>query len=61
MFSLQQNWRTRRWNRFCLEAGGGRWGRWGSLGGEVVQTMYTPVSKCKNDKIKERKEKNHLT
>jgi hypothetical protein len=24
---------------------------------EVAQTMYTPVSKCKNDKIKE-KEKN---
>jgi hypothetical protein len=25
--------------------------------GEVVQTMYTYVSKCKNDKIKGRKEK----
>jgi hypothetical protein len=24
---------------------------------EVVQTMYTHVSKCKNDKIKERKKK----
>jgi hypothetical protein len=23
--------------------------------GEVAQTMYTNVSKCKNDKIKERK------
>jgi hypothetical protein len=40
-FSLQQNQRTRGWNRFCLEA-------WG----EVAQTMYTHVSKCKNDKIK---------
>jgi hypothetical protein len=24
-------------------------------GGEVAQTMYTYVSKCKNDKIKEKK------
>jgi hypothetical protein len=30
---------------FCLEAGGG--------GGErVAQTVYTHISKCKNDKIK---------
>jgi hypothetical protein len=41
MFSLQQNWRTRGWNRFCSEVGIG-----------VAQTMYTHVSKCKNDKIK---------
>jgi hypothetical protein len=41
MLSLQQNWRTRRWNRFCPKVGedGGR------------QIMYTHVSKCKNDKI----------
>jgi hypothetical protein len=26
-------------------------------GGEVAQTMYTHMSKCKNDKIKERKKK----
>jgi hypothetical protein len=47
MFSLQQNKRTRGLIRFCLEverrAGGG--------GGEVAQTMYTHVSKYKNDKI----------
>jgi hypothetical protein len=24
-------------------------------GGEVAQTMYTHISKCKNDKIKQRK------
>jgi hypothetical protein len=45
-FSLQQNWRTSGRNRFCPEAGG----KWGE--GEVAQTMYTHVSKCKNDKIK---------
>jgi hypothetical protein len=26
-------------------------------GGEVAQTMYTHISKCKNDKIKERKKR----
>jgi hypothetical protein len=40
MFSLQQNLRTRGWNRFSLEVG---WG--GSVGtarsGEGAQTMYT--------------------
>jgi hypothetical protein len=42
-FSLQQNQR-RGQNRFCLEASGGRgWHR---------QSMYTHVSKCKNDKVK---------
>jgi hypothetical protein len=40
MFSLQQNTRTRGWNRFCLEAGG-----------RGLQIMCTYVSKCKNDKI----------
>jgi hypothetical protein len=50
MFSLQQNWRTKGWNRFCTEAGGGRGGR----SGEADQTMYTHVSKHKNDKRKEK-------
>jgi hypothetical protein len=40
MFSLQQNWRTREQNRFCLEAG---------VGG-MAQTMHTIVSKCKSVK-----------
>jgi hypothetical protein len=31
-------------------------GRWG-VAGKVAQTMYTHVSKCKNDKIKEEKKK----
>jgi hypothetical protein len=44
MFSLQQNRRVKGQIRFCPEAGGG--GR---------QRMYTRVSKCKNDIIKERK------
>jgi hypothetical protein len=41
----------------------GQEGRTGSAGGEggrweeVAQTMYTHVSKCKNDKTKERKKK----
>jgi hypothetical protein len=39
MFSLQQNQRTRGQNRFCPE-----------VGGKVAQTMYTYVSKCKNEK-----------
>jgi hypothetical protein len=38
MFSLQQNWRTRGWNRFCPKRGG-RWPK-------------DCKSKCKNDKIK---------
>jgi hypothetical protein len=46
--------RTRGRNRFYLQAW---WGR----GGGVAQTMYTHVSKCKNDKIKERKPKRILT
>jgi hypothetical protein len=44
LFSLQQNQGTRVWNRFCPEEEHG--------GGEVAQTMYAHVSKCKNDKIK---------
>jgi hypothetical protein len=43
MSYLQQNWRTRERNSFCPEAGEGR---------ELAQTMYTHVSKCKNNKIK---------
>jgi hypothetical protein len=49
MFSLQQNPRTRGRNRFCLEAVG--------VGREVAQTMYTHVSKCKNDKVKGERKK----
>jgi hypothetical protein len=40
MFSLQQNLRTRRWNRFCPEVWRGR------------GIMYTYGSKCKNGKNK---------
>jgi hypothetical protein len=50
MFSLQQNQRTRGQYRFCLEAAGG-----GGKVEEVTQIMHTHVSKCKNNKIKERK------
>jgi hypothetical protein len=42
MYYHQQNWGTRGQNRFCLEVGVG----------EVAQTMYTHLSKCKNDKMK---------
>jgi hypothetical protein len=49
-FSLQQNQRTGGRNRFCLEVGGGG-------GRDVAQTMYTYVSKCKNDKIFKKKSK----
>jgi hypothetical protein len=49
MFSLQQDGRSRRQNRFCTEPGGKGGGE------EVTQTMHTHVSKCKNDKIKEGK------
>jgi hypothetical protein len=45
-FSLQQNRRTRGWNRVCPEVC-----VWGSK-----QTIYTHMNKCKNDKMKERKE-----
>jgi hypothetical protein len=48
MFSLQQNRRTRGWNRFCpLFQGQG-----GKEGEEVAKTMYIHVSKCKNDFLK---------
>jgi hypothetical protein len=53
MFSLQQNWRRKGWNRFWVEA------RWG-VKGKVPQTMYIPESKSKNDKI-EREKKNKRT
>jgi hypothetical protein len=46
MFSLQQNWRTRGWNRFCLDWGG----IWGVGSGDST-AMYTHVSQCKNNKI----------
>jgi hypothetical protein len=46
MFSLQQNQRRRGKNRFCLEVVGGV--------GELAQTMYIHVSKCKNDTRRER-------
>jgi hypothetical protein len=42
---LQQNWRIRGRNRFCLEVGD--WSRWWEGG-----TMSTHVSKYENDKIK---------
>jgi hypothetical protein len=48
MFFLQQNQRTRAWNRFCPEAEGER---------ELAQIMYTNVIKCKNDERKEKKRK----
>jgi hypothetical protein len=51
VFSLQQNQRTRGQNRFCLDV-------WGV--GKVTQTMNTHVSKHKNEKIKERKNKQTL-
>jgi hypothetical protein len=50
VFSLQQ--KQRRQNSFCLE--GGSW-KWVGSGGKVAQTMYTHVSKCKNDKRREKK------
>jgi hypothetical protein len=43
MFSLQQNQRRGGQNGFCCWGWEGRWHK---------QTMYTHVSKCKNDKIK---------
>jgi hypothetical protein len=54
MFFLQQNQRTRGWNRFCPEAGRGRGKELGRPRQEVAQIMYTHVSKCKNDKIKKK-------
>jgi hypothetical protein len=43
--------RHNRWNRICTVARG-MWGVGGVGGREVAQTMYTYVSKCKIDKIK---------
>jgi hypothetical protein len=51
MFSFQQNQRTRGPNRFCPEAGGGD-----VEGMGPKQHMHTPLSKCKNDKIKQKTE-----
>jgi hypothetical protein len=50
MFSLQQNWRTRGQNTFSSE-----------VEGEVIQTMYTHVSKCKKYKIFKKKKKKERT
>jgi hypothetical protein len=48
MFSLQQNQRTRGWNRFCPAVG---WVEEEEGRGEVTQTIYIHVSKYRN-KIK---------
>jgi hypothetical protein len=50
MFSVQKNQRTRGQNSFCPERMG--WRVLGEWRRKVVQTMYTHVSKCKNDKRK---------
>jgi hypothetical protein len=42
MFSLQQNWRRRGRTDFSGKCGGGE-------KGEVAQTMYTYMNKCKNN------------
>jgi hypothetical protein len=34
---------------------------WKQGAGEVAQKMYTQVSKCKNERIKGEKKKNHTT
>jgi U3 small nucleolar RNA-associated protein 14 len=40
--------------------GSGGWGN-GGVGGEVAQTIYTHVNKCKNDKLKgENKQTKHM-
>jgi hypothetical protein len=53
MFCLQQNQKR----GFCTEAENEKLGKknGGKQWGEVAQTMYTYISKCNNDKIKERK------
>jgi hypothetical protein len=48
MFSLQQN-RRKGWT------GSGGLGVCGGEGGNVAQTMYAHVSKCKNDKRRKKK------
>jgi hypothetical protein len=55
IFSIQQHWRTRGWNRFCLEVGDGSGRDWGGEEVEGGPKMYTHVNEYKNDKIKERK------
>jgi hypothetical protein len=44
MSSLQQNWITKGWNRFCLEVRGKRTEE------DVAQTMYIHISKLKTTK-----------
>jgi hypothetical protein len=44
--------KRRRGQNLFRNGGGGIWGSWRS--GEGASTMYTHVSKCKNDKIKEK-------
>jgi hypothetical protein len=50
MFCLQQNQRIRGQNRFCGDVGS-----MGMRGEGMAQTMYTHVSKCKNDLKKKAK------
>jgi hypothetical protein len=59
MVSLQQNWRTRGQNRFCMEADWGGSGGGGRLcGGEVAQTIvYTCKVNVKMIKQKEKEKK----
>jgi hypothetical protein len=47
MLFLLQNWRIRGWNRLYLEGG--------VVSRDMVQIMYSLVSKCKNDKNKTKK------
>jgi hypothetical protein len=48
--SLQQSWRTRGWNRFCLEVGCGR--EWGGKagGGKKCVPMYVNMKMIKEKK-----------
>jgi hypothetical protein len=48
MFSLQENQRTRGWNRFCQKS---------RDHGEVAQTMFAHVSKCKTITEKEKRKR----
>jgi hypothetical protein len=48
LFALQ-NQRTGGWNRFCPEAGGGGGDQERDRKMNMVQIMYSQVSKCKND------------
>jgi hypothetical protein len=50
MFSLQQNWRIKEQNRFCLEVGMGRLGVDGERGGPN-KTMYTCILMLVNVKM----------